>query len=104
MSIESPIAEAAKNLENICSNVIENSEVVKISRPDGNNVVLIAETELQSLLETLYLLRFPANSARLFTALQRAKLKTVMPQSVSELYARFELNEDENSSNIDMAS
>ncbi|WP_427156846.1 type II toxin-antitoxin system Phd/YefM family antitoxin [Aliinostoc sp. HNIBRCY26] len=104
MSIDISMAEVAKNLENICSNVIENSEVVKISRPDGNNVVLIAETELQSLLETLYLLRFPANSARLFTALQRAKSKTVMPQSVSELYEKLDLNEDEDSSNIDIAS
>jgi antitoxin YefM len=103
MPIKIKSEEAAKNLDSICNQLIETNEIVKISRPDGKNVVLISETELESLLETLYLLRFPANSTRLFTALQRAKEKIVEPQSVSELYAKLGFEEDNNSSDIDIA-
>ncbi|BAY94031.1 MULTISPECIES: type II toxin-antitoxin system Phd/YefM family antitoxin [unclassified Tolypothrix] len=104
MSIKITSEEAAKNLDSICNQLIETNEVIRISRPDGKNVVLISETELESLLETLYLLRFPANSTRLFTALQRAKEKIVEPQSVSELYERLGLEEDDKSSDINLAS
>jgi len=104
MSIKITPEEAAKNLESICNQVVENQEVVRICQPDGKNVVLIAETELESLLETLYLLRSPANATRLFTALQRAKAKIIEPKLVSELYEKFGLQEDDTSSDIDMAS
>jgi antitoxin YefM len=104
MSIKITSEEAAKNLDSICNQLIETNEVVRISRPDGKNVGLISETELESLLETLYLLRFTANSTRLFTALQRAREKTVESQSVSELYERLGLQEEEQSSDINLAS
>ncbi|MBU7581376.1 MAG: type II toxin-antitoxin system Phd/YefM family antitoxin [Nostoc sp. TH1S01] len=104
MSIDISIEEAAQNLENICDQIIETSEVIKIRRSDGNNVVLIAEAELESLLETLYLLRYPANSTRLFMALQRAKAQTIEPQSVSELYEKLGLHENDSSNDIDIAS
>jgi antitoxin YefM len=104
MSIKITSEEATKNLESICNQVIENSEVVIINRPDGKNVVFISETELDSLLETLYLLRFPANSTRLFAALQRAKQKTIEPQSVNQLYEKFALDEDDSDNDIAIAS
>jgi antitoxin YefM len=104
MSIKITSEEATKNLESICNQVIENSEVVIINRPDGKNVVFISETELDSLLETLYLLRFPANSTRLFAALQRAKQKTIEPQSVNQLYEKFALDEDDSDKDIAIAS
>jgi antitoxin YefM len=95
MSLKISSEEASLNFGSVCNQVIENNEVVKISLADGKNVVLMSEAELESLLETLYLLRFPANSTRLFTALQRAKAKKIEPQSVSELYERFGLDEDD---------
>jgi antitoxin YefM len=104
MSIKITSEEATKNFDNICNQVVENSEVVRISRPDGKNVVLISEVELESLLETLYLLRFPANSTRLFAALQRAKEKTIEPQPVSQLYEKFGLDEDDSDDDIAVAS
>ncbi len=104
MSIKITSEEAAKNLESICNQVVENQEVVRICQPDGRNVVLISETELESLLETIYLLRYPANATRLFTALQRAKAKSVEPQLVSELYEKFGLQEDNSSSDIEIAN
>ncbi|MBW4671819.1 MAG: type II toxin-antitoxin system Phd/YefM family antitoxin [Cyanomargarita calcarea GSE-NOS-MK-12-04C] len=104
MSVKISSEEVGENFGNICNQVIENNEVIKISLADGKNVVLMSEAELESLLETLYLLRFPANSTRLFTALQRAKTKKIEPQSVSELYERLGLDEDDSSGDIAVAS
>lgn len=104
MSIKISIQEATRNLDNLCSQTIENEEIVIINRGDGKNVVLISEAELESLLETLYLLRSPKNSARLLTALQRAKAKTIEPQDVSALYEKFGFSEDNTDSNMRTAS
>ena len=72
---------------------VETGEAVIISRPDGNNVALVSEAELSSLLETLYLLRWftytkrvsPANASRLQTALTRAKEGSIKSQFIDEL-------------------
>jgi antitoxin YefM len=58
---------------------------------------LISENEFSSILETLYLLRSPANSSRLFAALQRAKEENREPLSVNELYQKYGLDEDDSS-------
>ncbi len=104
MSIKISLEEATTNLDKLCRQTIENQEVVVINRTDGKNVVLISETELESLLETLYLLRSPKNSARLLTALQRAKSGTIEPEEVSALYEKFNLSEDDTDSNMRTAS
>jgi antitoxin YefM len=95
MSIKITLEEAAKNLDEICNQVIDSSEAFKICLPDGQKVILISETEFSSILETLYLLRSPANSARLFAALQRAKKENIEPLSVNELYQKYGLDEDD---------
>ncbi|MDZ8054172.1 MAG: type II toxin-antitoxin system Phd/YefM family antitoxin [Aulosira sp. ZfuVER01] len=104
MSVKVTSAEANGNLEKLCSQVLETGEAVIISQVDGKNVVLIAEAELNSLLETLYLLRSPANSTRLLTALERAKAGIIEPQNVDELYDKFGLNDDATDSDIVAAS
>lgn len=83
------------NLDQLCDRVIETGEAVIIARPDGNNVALVSEAELSSLLETLYLLRSPANATRLKNALERSKTGVVAPQSIDTLYERFGLDNDE---------
>ncbi|MGL5061005.1 MAG: type II toxin-antitoxin system Phd/YefM family antitoxin, partial [Microcoleus sp.] len=60
---------------------VEDGEVIIITMPRGDNAILISETELESLLEKLYLLRSPINSSRLLTALKRAKTKVVQSQT-----------------------
>lgn len=77
--------EARTNLDNLCDRAVENGEVIIITRPHGNNAVLISKTELESLLEKLYLLRSPIDSSRLLTALKTAKSKVVQPQIVEEI-------------------
>ena len=46
MSLKISSEEAGLNFGNICNQVIENNEVVKISLADGKNVVLMSEAEL----------------------------------------------------------
>jgi antitoxin YefM len=104
MSIKITSAEANENLEKLFKQVLETGEIVVISQSDVKNVVLISEAEFNSLLETLYLLRSPANSARLLHAIERAKAGIIEPQNVNELYQKFGLNEDDTDSDIAAAS
>ena len=46
---------------------------------------MIAASELESLMETAYLLRSPTNAERLLTALGRALKNEVQPLTVQEL-------------------
>lgn len=95
MSTQMTYADAQENLDRICDRVVETGEAIVINRPNGKNVVLISEAELASLMETLYLLRSPANATRLLTALQRAKSRIIQPQTIEELCQKFGLEEDE---------
>jgi antitoxin YefM len=67
-------AEASGNLSLLLDRVAENNDIVIVKR-DGKakSVALIAEEDLSSLMETVYLLRSPANAARLHGAIERAK-------------------------------
>lgn len=98
MSTEITYTEAEANLETLCDRAVE-GEVIVITRPNGKNTVLIAESELESLLETLYLLRSSTNATRLWTALNRAKARVVQPQTLDEICKKFGLDEDDDSDN-----
>jgi len=99
MSTEITYPEAEANLDNLCDRTVETGEVIVITRPNGKNVVLISEAELESLLETLYLLRSPANATRLLTALKRAKSRVTQPQTLDEICKSFGINQEDDSEN-----
>ena len=82
MSTQVPYVNAQVNLDQLCDRVFETGEAVIITRSDGKNVALVSEAELSSLLETLYLLRSPANATRLTTALERSKIRMIQPQAI----------------------
>jgi antitoxin YefM len=73
-SSEISYTEARNNLGTLFDRVTDNKDVIIVKR-DGKdkNVALIAESDLSSLIETVYLLRSPANAARLHDAIERAK-------------------------------
>ncbi len=52
---------------------------------------MIAADELASLLETVHLLRSPANAKRLLTALARAKARTGVPVPLDTLRSELAL-------------
>jgi antitoxin YefM len=72
LTIQTTYTQARDGLAKLLDEVTHNREVVLIQRRGEENVAMIAASELESLMETAYLLRSPTNSERLLTALNRA--------------------------------
>jgi antitoxin YefM len=72
MTIQTTYTQARAGLAKLLDQVTHNREVVIIQRRGEEDVALVAASELQSLMETAYLLRSPANAERLLAALGRA--------------------------------
>lgn len=93
---ETSYTHARDNLASILDKVVDEREIVVIKRRDGRNVALIAEDELSSLLENVYVLRSPENAKRFFAALEWSKSndgKPVEPktpeEAIEELKEKF---------------
>ncbi len=82
--ITSP-TDARKGFFQLLDQVAENHQVFIINRREGENVALIAESDLTSLVETVYLLRNPANARRLLDAIAESKSGNIQPQTIAEL-------------------
>jgi len=76
---------ARANLAKLCTEVAETRQPYVIERRNGENVALISEAELNSLLETVHLLRSPKNARRLFDALERALEDPPPAQTLEDL-------------------
>ncbi len=72
MTIHITYTQARDGLAKLLDQVTHNREVVVIQRRGEEEVAMIAASELESLMETAYLLRSPANAERLLSALGRA--------------------------------
>ena len=57
--------QARRNLKSLMDTVIDDRIAITITRPTSEPVVMMAKTEYDALLETLYLIRSPRNAARL---------------------------------------
>lgn len=82
--ITSP-TDARKGFFQLLDQVAENHQVFIINRREGENVALIAESDLTSLVETVYLLRTPANARRLLDAIAQSKSGNIQPQTIAQL-------------------
>ena len=60
---------ARANFASILDEVVKSSSICIVTRKGKENAAIIAESELSSLLESLYLLRSPANAKEIFEAL-----------------------------------
>ncbi len=80
--ITSP-TDAREGFFQLLNQVAENHQVFIINRREGENVALIAESDLTSLVETVYLLRTPANARRLLDAIAQSKSGNMQPQTIS---------------------
>ena len=70
--LQTTYTNARAHFAGLCDEVTENREIVVIRRRKGGNVAMIAADELQSLVESVHLLRSPKNAERLLSALERA--------------------------------
>ena len=91
LSQEISYSQAQDNLEYVLDNVYDLQQVIVIKRQNGKNIALIAEEELSSLLESLYLLRSPENAKRLFRALEWAASGEGKSQSLEDLKQEMNL-------------
>lgn len=85
LSRETTYSQAKANLASLLDQVYDERQIMVIKRRNQKNVALIAEDELSSILETIYLLRSPENAKRLFRALEWAESEEATPQSLEEL-------------------
>ncbi|WP_418904171.1 type II toxin-antitoxin system Phd/YefM family antitoxin [Moorena producens] len=85
LSRETTYSQANANLASILDQVYDEREIIVIKRDNQKNVALIAEDELSSILETIYLLRSPENAKHLFRALEWAESDEATPQRLEEL-------------------
>ena len=85
MARRTTYTQARAHLASLCDDVAETREPYVIERRNGENVALISEAELDSLLETAHLLRSPRNAARLATALEHALGSAPDASSLDEL-------------------
>ncbi|MFN3983006.1 MAG: type II toxin-antitoxin system Phd/YefM family antitoxin [Caldilinea sp.] len=93
MTIEMTYTQARSNLAGLLDEVIDNREIVVIHRRHGARAAVIAADDLDSLLETAYLLRSPRNAERLLAALERSVREDVAPMSVTALRAEVGLGD-----------
>ena len=94
MAIRTTYTKARANLAQLCNKVSENKEVVYIKRRNAEDVALISESELSSLLETAHLLQSPKNAQRLLKALNRALSGKGSPVSLEELKREVSIEGD----------
>ena len=89
MSISLTYTQVRANLAKLLDEVSLNKEVVIIKRKNAENVALVSESELMSILETAHLLRSPKNAQRLLKALLKIQKNEETPQSLEELKREF---------------
>ena len=75
--------------------VVQDRQVYIINRHDGENVALIAESDLISLVETVYLLRSPQNARRLIDAIEESQTGKIKPQAIAELQQELGIEQEE---------
>lgn len=92
-SSEVSYTEARERLAEIWDQAIAEREPIRLTRRGSEPVVLIAADEFDGLRETAHLLRSPANAERLLAALERARLNTGEPKTITDLRAQFDTDE-----------
>jgi antitoxin YefM len=85
MIVETSYALTTPNLNVLLNRVVNDREIIYIKSQNGENVALIAADELQSLLETMRLLRSPKNAERLLNAISRARANVEDSQTPDDL-------------------
>lgn len=64
------ISETRANLKSVLDRVVADKAPIAITRQKGESVVMVSQSEWESIEETLYLLRSPRNAARLLSAVR----------------------------------
>lgn len=90
-----PKARAKANLGSVMDEAVSGREPILVTRRGKKSVAILPADDLSSLLETVYLLRSPANAARLFRAPEEAEAGKGVPLTVDELARECGLKEED---------
>ena len=85
-----------QNLASVLDEVIEDRRCVIVSRTGKEDVAILAASELASMMETLHLLKSPANAKKLFAAMERAdelEQVTMESQSLEDLCRELDIEQ-----------
>ncbi|AFZ53268.1 type II toxin-antitoxin system prevent-host-death family antitoxin [Cyanobacterium aponinum FACHB-4101] len=85
-----------QNLASILDEIIEDRGIVIVNRTGKEDVAMLSAQELSSMMETLYLLKSPANARKLLAAMERAnelECVKIESQSVSELCEELKIEQ-----------
>jgi antitoxin YefM len=63
------VSETRANLKSVLDRVVADKAPIAITRQKGEGVVMVSQSEWESIEETLYLLRSPANAKRLLESI-----------------------------------
>jgi antitoxin YefM len=83
--IQTTYSDAREHLADLWDRVINDREVIRLTRRGTSDVALIAADELEGLLETVYLLRSPANARILRDGIARAETGVDQQMTLDEL-------------------
>jgi antitoxin YefM len=64
------VSETRANLKSVLDRVVADKAPIAITRQKGEGVVMISQSEWESIEETLYLLRSPKNAKRLLESIK----------------------------------
>ena len=79
-----PFTEARANLKQVIDNVVNDVDVTLITRRDAPNAIVMSQEHYDSLMETVYLLRSPANIAHLERSIKQLRSGKVKPRKLDE--------------------
>ena len=85
--METTLSKLRGNLKSYCDKAVSNRQPIRIRRRNGEDLILVAADEFDSLAETAHLLSSPKNAARLLEALARARNGKIKPMTLEELRA-----------------
>jgi antitoxin YefM len=76
--------EARNNFKTVIDGAVENADVTVINRRDSENAVLMSLDHYNSLMETVHLLRSPANAAHLQRSIEQYRQGEAQERSLDE--------------------
>ncbi|NTV64999.1 MAG: type II toxin-antitoxin system prevent-host-death family antitoxin [Oscillochloris sp.] len=94
MTIQTTYTQARAQLAALLDQVTDDREIIIIQRRGSDDVALIAADELAGLLETVHLLRSPANAERLLNTLARVRQRVGDPHSIEQLRREAQIDTD----------
>lgn len=76
--------ELRSNLAKYMDEVCDNRDALLVTRQNARSVVMVSEEEYEGLMETVHLLRSPANAARLLQSIEEADKGVLKEHDLTE--------------------